>query len=115
MVGDSQKKSQQNLDGLGIALRRRSHNNTPVVPSPGNYQEIAVIGKADDHSTVLKVEGQHYSAPIEPIQQTQDYPVNLNYANISDLKHLKQQNSMAPVEKRRSSPTPNDKPPTRES
>ena len=68
---DSQKDINQNLERAGLSIRRRSQNNTPVIPSPGAYEDIAVVGKSsDDHSTVLNVVGQHYSAPTEPILHT---------------------------------------------
>ena len=64
---DATKDVYQMLDRAGLSMRRRSQNNTPVVPSAGNYEDIGIVGKGDDHSTVLNVVGQHYSAPTEPI------------------------------------------------
>ena len=92
MIGRSKQKQNQavdasrdaymNLGQTSIMFRRRSQNNTPVIPAPGNYEDIGIVGKGDDHSTVLNIVGQHYSAPNEPILKTQEYAVNLNYANI---------------------------------
>ena len=80
MIGRSKQKQNQalgpnqdvyqNLENAGFALRRKSQTNAPVVPTPGNYEDIAIVGKDSDHSTVLNVVGQHYSAPNEPILQT---------------------------------------------